>query len=335
MSADLSVVKTADKSLAVAVPLAPFEALSVEVVTARLAKIQEVMQTVMKEKVHYGKIDGCGDKPTLLKPGAEVLGVTFQLAARFDVEWVELPEGHLDCRVKSRIYTINGEQLVGEGVGSCTTMESKYRWRNTKKTCLKCGGPLRESKRDPEWYCWAAKGGCGATFPLNDPQIEAQKVGRAPNPDIADTKNTVLKMAKKRAHVDGILTTTGASAIFTQDIEDLPNYGDKTPPPSDPPPTEPPPASGNNAPPQEPAATPPKSRFTPDEIARREKILNLALEAARQACGKAEIDDDVKLHAKTTLATLLKELGKKGPQDVTHDEMDTFCATLVERMDLS
>lgn len=38
--------------------------------------------------------------------------------------------------------------------------------------------------------------------------------------DIADVYNTVLKMAKKRAMVDAVLTVTAASDIFTQDIED-------------------------------------------------------------------------------------------------------------------
>ena len=38
----------------------------------------------------------------------------------------------------------------------------------------------------------------------------------------ADVANTVLKIGKKRSLVDGILTVTGASDIFTQDIEDLP-----------------------------------------------------------------------------------------------------------------
>jgi len=33
--------------------------------------------------------------------------------------------------------------------------------------------------------------------------------------------NTVLKMAKKRAYVDAILTATHASGIFTQDMEDI------------------------------------------------------------------------------------------------------------------
>lgn len=43
---------------------------------------------------------------------------------------------------------------------------------------------------------------------------------RVENIDIADTYNTVLKMAKKRAHVDAILTVTAASDIFTQDLEE-------------------------------------------------------------------------------------------------------------------
>jgi len=35
--------------------------------------------------------------------------------------------------------------------------------------------------------------------------------------------NTILKMAKKRAQVDAVITATAASDIFTQDIEDLPD----------------------------------------------------------------------------------------------------------------
>ena len=44
---------------------------------------------------------------------------------------------------------------------------------------------------------------------------------RKPNPHLADTYNTVLKMAKKRAAVDAVITTTGCSDMFTQDIEDF------------------------------------------------------------------------------------------------------------------
>lgn len=39
--------------------------------------------------------------------------------------------------------------------------------------------------------------------------------------DFGFNVNTILKMAKKRAYVDAILTATKASHVFTQDIEDI------------------------------------------------------------------------------------------------------------------
>lgn len=41
--------------------------------------------------------------------------------------------------------------------------------------------------------------------------------------DFATNLNTVLKIAKKRAFVDAILTATHASRVFTQDVEDIVN----------------------------------------------------------------------------------------------------------------
>ncbi|MGA9670643.1 MAG: hypothetical protein WBQ94_15640 [Terracidiphilus sp.] len=38
----------------------------------------------------------------------------------------------------------------------------------------------------------------------------------------ADLANTILKMAKKRSQIDATLTVTGASSMFEQDLEDLP-----------------------------------------------------------------------------------------------------------------
>jgi hypothetical protein len=42
----------------------------------------------------------------------------------------------------------------------------------------------------------------------------------------ADLANTILKMAAKRAYVDGALKTLRASALFTQDLEDMPAGAD-------------------------------------------------------------------------------------------------------------
>ena len=52
--------------------------LSVEAIVERVQKVQEVAKQVMQEGHDYGKIPGV-DKPTLFKPGAELLALTFRL----------------------------------------------------------------------------------------------------------------------------------------------------------------------------------------------------------------------------------------------------------------
>jgi hypothetical protein len=200
--------------------------MSVQAIIDRKRKLVEVMQAVMIQDVHYGKIPGCGDKPTLHKAGAEVLATVFGLAPTFVVVEKELPAGHREYRVTCTLSLIGSGTSLGEGVGACSTMESKYRWRKdvSARKCPDCGVGVRKSKDKPEWYCWAKVGGCGKTFALNDDAIMSQQVGesKVENPDPADTYNTVLKMAKKRAQVDATLTAVGASDILTQDLEDLP-----------------------------------------------------------------------------------------------------------------
>jgi hypothetical protein len=68
------------------------------------------------------------------------------------------------------------------------------------------------------WYCNPKGSGCGAQFPRNRSKARSAKVE---NEDIADVYNTCLKIAKKRAIVDGTISATGCSDIFVQDAEDV------------------------------------------------------------------------------------------------------------------
>ena len=85
------------------------------------------------------------------------------------------------------------------------------------------------------WLCWNKKGGCGQKFIDGDEAIEGQSVGDIDNPDLPDLWNTVIKMARKRALTDAVLLVTGASALFTQDVEagDAP-AAEAAPPAADP-----------------------------------------------------------------------------------------------------
>jgi len=200
--------------------------MSVVDLVARVSKVQEVQRQVMKEGHHYGKIPGV-DKPTLLKPGAEILGMTFRLAPEFAHE--ERRDGeHREYIVTCTLYHVPTGARLGSGLGSCSTRESKYAWRKAERVCPTCNvAAIIKGKKEygGGWLCWKNKGGCNAKFKDGDETIEKQETGRIPNPDVADVYNTVLKMAVKRSHVAAILFVTCASDIFTQDVEDMAQFG--------------------------------------------------------------------------------------------------------------
>jgi hypothetical protein len=189
--------------------------------------IQSIMKDVMQEGQHYGVIPGCGDKPSLLKPGAEKLMFTFRLVADPEVEVFELfhptVAGHREYRVKVRISSMHGVYMGG-GVGSCSTMEGKYRFRKADLLCPDCGKPAIIKGKEEfggGWICYAKKGGCGKKWTDKDNPFQGVNTDRAEHDNPADYYNTCEKMAKKRALVDATLTVTAASDIFTQDIEEM------------------------------------------------------------------------------------------------------------------
>lgn len=193
--------------------------LSIETIVGRVEKIKQVQARVMREGHHYGKIPGV-DRPTLLQPGAQMLCMTFQLAPTFELD--ERRDGdHLEVTARCMLTHAPTGTVVGGGVGSCSTRESRYAYRRGERVCPECGsGALRKSKNDPEWFCWRKLDGCGATFDIDDERITSQVVDRVDNPDLPDVYNTVRKMATKRALVAATLIATCASDLFTQDVED-------------------------------------------------------------------------------------------------------------------
>lgn len=168
---------------------------------SRLAVIQSVMRDVMQKDVDYGVIPGT-DKPSLFKPGAEKLCVTFRLSADApDIEAVPEYSGDIRYRVRVPVRASNGTVLA-VGIGECSTGEEKYRWRRPVHENEYKAAP--EDQRREKW----TRGG------------DVWKQVRV-NP--SDVANTVLKMAHKRAYVHAVIMATAAGAIFTQDIEDLPD----------------------------------------------------------------------------------------------------------------
>jgi hypothetical protein len=136
----------------------------------KIAQFQAVVQKTLKKDHDYGVIPGTGNKPTLLKPGAEKILMLMGLTSEYEVieKVQDYDRGFFAFTVKCTLS--KGDVKVTEGVGHANTREKRY-----------------VSGRQQDAYTLA---------------------------------NTVLKMAKKRAQVDAVLTVASLSEIFTQDLED-------------------------------------------------------------------------------------------------------------------
>ena len=246
----------------------PRFAVAVDEAIERKAEKRRFFENVMDEGLHYGVIPGTKTKPTLLKPGAEMLLSNMGLNQEFsdseppirdyDGSGAGNGEPMIAYRRVCRIYRQTGPQeqdrmLVAKAEGFCTSREEKYRYRKQRRLCPQCGkATIIKGKEDygGGWICWKKEGksdGCGAKFRDGDASIESQPEGQSLNPNIADSENTVLKMADKRALVAATLLATGCSDIFTQDVEDaLPEPLEAPLPPKPVPPRTPRPASASS-----------------------------------------------------------------------------------------
>lgn len=148
----------------------------------QVAGLEKLMTELLKPGTDFDRVQ-VTDRPTLLQPGAQLLCQVFRLAPsyRINVER-DLDRPFLAYQVTCQLVHMETGQVVGEGVGSANSREKKHRWR------------------------WEGEG---------------ENRARVENEEVFDLDNTLCKMAKKRAYVDATLTATGASRLFTQDLEDM------------------------------------------------------------------------------------------------------------------
>lgn len=199
-----------------------YDMIPVEQIKRQTDQVKSLMASCMNEGLHYGKIPGCGEKPTLLQPGAQKLTMMFGLADTYEISREDLPNGHREYTVKCLLVSKATGLVQGSGVGLCSTMEKKYRYRNVSDfeiTDQPIPQDARERKHDYRKQGYGMKKVDGQWCWVKYMDSTQQE-----NPDIADTYNTVLKMACKRALIAAVLNTLAVSDLFTQDIEDLANY---------------------------------------------------------------------------------------------------------------
>lgn len=189
-------------------------AMTADGVQRQVNLIQEIMRRVMKNGEHYGTIPGCGPKPVLLKPGAEKLCTAFRIAPHFHINKSDTLNGHREYEIVCELKAMHTGVTICEGVGTCSTLEGKYRFRSQT---IPTGEEIPKDYKDRKGF-YKAKG-----FVCRKDDSGAWewcRVERVEHDNPADYYNTVLKIGKKRAMIDAVLTATAASDIFIQDIDE-------------------------------------------------------------------------------------------------------------------
>lgn len=171
--------------------------LPMEEILERRQTVKKILKDLMEKGVHYGVIPGT-PKPTLYKPGAEMILSAFRLAPEFEV----IDRGTADeirYVVKSRVTHYPTGVVMGQGLGECSSSEAKYKWR--------------KAVSEAEWEA----------TPDSRKRIKYEYgdlITKQIRTEIADVANTILKMAKKRSLTDVTLTVTACSDMFEQDLDD-------------------------------------------------------------------------------------------------------------------
>jgi hypothetical protein len=207
--------------------------MGIEETIERHRLLNRFVSEILVQGIDYGTVPGT-ERPALLKPGAEKLCAFFGYSPAYSCQsiedWAGVQFGEPLFYYRYTCTLSKDGAPVGQGEGSASTWESKYRYRNAGRKCPDCGQSAIGKSKDEwggGWYCNAKRGGCGSKYKPGTPgarSIESQQVGRVANPDFADVINTVQKMGQKRAYVAATLSATGASQYFTQDVEDMPGF---------------------------------------------------------------------------------------------------------------
>lgn len=182
-------------------------------------EVREIIAKTLKKGRDYDRIPGT-KKDTMLQPGAERSAAAYGLAPEFELVEQEVDHDRRVEWTKEKWVSAgkkpeNWEALKARGLGRNRQVNGHWEWQEKLddtgvslglyRYVLRCRLVHRESGV-------VVGEGVGSCSTMESKYIDRPR----------DLENTALKMAKKRAYVDAVLTTLGLHDQFTQDVEDLP-----------------------------------------------------------------------------------------------------------------
>lgn len=149
---------------------------------------ERLVMNVLEKDVDYGIHPGT-DSFALRDPGASKIINAFNCYPDHKILYSQETDDIITFQLQANLISRQTGNIVGTGIGSCSTMESKYGFRWIE---------------NPEDYGYKRE------------ELTRRRRGkyRIPNPEIADLGNTILKMATKRAEVDACGSLPGVGSAL-------------------------------------------------------------------------------------------------------------------------
>ena len=163
----------------------------IQIVKHNVELMERVVSTLLTEHIDYGTVPGIKE-PFLFDPGACTVRDIFSCYPEHEVMLKETENGLMTIFMRANLISRKTKEIIASGVGAATMQETKHKyrwvedptaWGYKAEDCLK-----RKSKYAPY----------DTTY-------------RILNPDVDELKNTILKMASKRAEVDASQNLPGVA----------------------------------------------------------------------------------------------------------------------------
>lgn len=187
----------------------PLQLIPVDEMLKWYNSFSDFTKQILKPGLDFGTIPGV-QKPSLFKPGAEKLRFAYGLST--EVKCTSKSEDFVRkffdytylCTVRDK-----SGRVLAQCEGNCCSEETKYKY------IFQPNYSVTPTKDEADQ--WKAEKR-GKQSKINGKWVWCDRIE---NPEVSTLRNTLMKMAQKRAFVGAMLLATGASEFFTQDVEDM------------------------------------------------------------------------------------------------------------------
>ena len=179
----------------------------------------DYLREIMKQGTHWDYFGRGEDaEPSWLKPGVELLFNSFQLSPSFQLD-NQSTDGEVTYLITCSAVFLPTMKIVGQGIGSCSSLEEKYAWRAA--VCDEEFEIFPEHRRRVNFKTKWANG-----------QPAGHWQNKQVRQDPMSQSNTILKMAKIRAQRDcagNVLAVSDILKGFKADAPPQPGYNNRKP----------------------------------------------------------------------------------------------------------